>query len=169
MACLAQSEPGIPAKLEDFDSDPLLINCRNGAVDLASGDLHPQSRDDRITRIVDIEYDSNARCPKWLHFLSEVMGGDAEMICFLQRAVGYTLTGLTVEQCLFFLYGIGANGKSVFLEILKSLTGGYGVVASTQSLMVSQQQSIPDDIARLAGCRFVAMGETRMASGCGSR
>lgn len=87
------------------------------------------------------------------------MAGDADMIEFLQRAVGYSLTGSIGEQCLFFLYGTGANGKSIFLETLKLITGDYGLAASAQTLMVNQQTGIPNDIARLEGKRFVAVGE----------
>jgi len=87
------------------------------------------------------------------------MAGDADMIQFLQRAVGYSLSGSIGEQCLFFLYGTGANGKSIFLETLKLITGDYGLAASAQTLMATRSSSIQNDIARLAGARFVACGE----------
>jgi putative DNA primase/helicase len=160
MLFLAQSEPGIPARFADFDYDPLLLNCANGTVHLASGTLHPHKRGDLISRMVNIDYEPSSACPTWHDFLAKIMAGDTDTIDFLQRAVGYTLTGNTGEQCLFFLYGTGSNGKSVFLEILKELTGDYGIAASMQTLMVSKQQGIPNDIARLAGKRFVAVGET---------
>lgn len=156
---LAQSEPGLPAHLSDFDSDPYLLNCLNGTLNLKTGQLHPHDRAQNITRLVPIEYDANADFKLWDKFLLRVMGGNVKMVDYLQRAFGFSLTGSTIEQCLFFLKGMGANGKSVLLEILKYLAGEYGLNTSTETLTL-RQGGIRNDIARLAGARVVTVNET---------
>ena len=161
MLVLAQSEPGIPARLTEFDSEPLLLNCKNGVLNLATGKLLPHDQACKHSKISMINYDPAAQCPQWLVFLCRVMGNDDEMINFLQRAVGYTLTGDTGEQCLFFTYGTGANGKSVFLEILLQLLAEYGTNARADTFMLKTNGGgIPNDIARLVGMRFVGISET---------
>ena len=161
MLALAQSEPGIPARITEFDSDPMLLNCNNGVLNLATGQLIPHDPAQRHSKITLIDYDPAAKCPRWLAFLCRVMGDDDDMINFLQRAVGYTLTGATGEQCLFFTYGTGANGKSVFLEILLLLLAEYGTNARADTFMLKTNGGgIPNDIARLVGMRFVGISET---------
>jgi putative DNA primase/helicase len=161
MLSLAQSEPGIPARITDFDADPMLLNCNNGVLNLATGELLPHNPARKHSKITMIDYDTAAQCPQWLAFLCRVMGDDDEMIDFLQRAVGYTLTGDTGEQCLFFTYGTGANGKSVFLEILLQLLAEYGTNARADTFMLKTNGGgIPNDIARLVGMRFVGISET---------
>ena len=160
MLVLAQSEPDIPARITEFDTDPLLLNCANGVLNLATGELMPHAPARRLSKITTIAYDPMAACPLWLEFLDRVMGSDDDMIDYLQRAMGYTLTGHTGEQCLFFTHGNGANGKSVFLEILLQMAGEYGTNARADSFMVKQQSGIPNDIARLVGMRFVGVNET---------
>jgi putative DNA primase/helicase len=142
MIVLAQSEPNIPAHITEFDTDPLLLNCANGVVNLATGELMTHNPALMLSKITPIEYDAAASCPLWLGFLDRVMAGDDDMIEFLQRAMGYTLTGKTGEQCLFFTHGNGANGKSVFLEILLQLTGEYGTNSRADSFMVKQSGGI---------------------------
>ena len=161
MLALAQSEPEIPAWITEFDTDPLLLNCINGVVNLATGELLPHNPARMLSKISPIEYHPTASCSLWLEFLNQVMASDAAMIDYLQRAIGYSLTGYTVEQCLFFLLGIGANGKSVFLEIVLLLLAEYGTNARADTFMVKTQGSgIPNDIARLVGMRFVGVNET---------
>ena len=162
MLTLAQSEPGIPARLTDFDATPLLLNCGNGIVNLASGELIPHSPVRMLSKITPVHYDPTASCPLWLEFLDRVMASDDDMVEFLQRAAGYTLTGNTGEQCLFFTHGCGANGKSVFLEVLLQLAGEYGCNARADSFMVKTHGGIPNDIARLCGMRFVGVNETEI-------
>lgn len=157
MLALAQSE--IPARLPDFDADPWALNCLTGTVNLKTGELRPHRADALCSRITPIEYRPDADCPIWTAFLLRAMGGNQSLIEYLQRAVGYTLTGLTVEQIMIFVYGLGANGKSVFLEALQRLTGEYGVNTRTETIMQRRESGIPNDIARLAGARYVAVNE----------
>ncbi len=159
MLYLAQSEPGIPAKLTDFDADPWVLNCNNGTIDLRTGTLCPHDRAKLCSRIIRIDYDPNTACPMWDAFLRRVMGANLALIEYLQRAVGYTLTGTTVEQILLFVFGLGAYGKSVFLVTVQALTGEYGLNTRTETVMQRRDTGIPNDIARLAGARYVALNE----------
>lgn len=160
MLALAQSEDGIPARLTDFDADPMLLNVENGTIDLRTGNLRPHDPADRITRIVPIPYDPKADCDHWDAFLWRVVGKDRALYDYVQRAVGYTLTGRTDEQCLFFCYGMGANGKSVFLETVQALVADYATTARTETIMARTQNAIPNDVAALRGARFVSINET---------
>lgn len=110
-----------------FDGDPWLLNVRNGAVDLRTGMLLPSDPRRLMSRQCGASFDRSAMCPRWLAFLDAVFSGDAEVVRFIQRAVGYSLTGSVAEEVLFFLYGIGANGKSVFANVLNAVFGDYAV------------------------------------------
>ena len=159
MVELAESEEGIETSMEAFDADPWLLNVNNGTVDLRTGILRDHIREDYCTRLVPIDFDIDAKCPRWEQALSEWMG-DPDMVAYLQRAVGYTLTGNTGEQCLFFTYGSGANGKSVFVETVQRILGEYGQTARTDSITADRSGGIPNDIAAMAGARMVCMNET---------
>ncbi len=156
MVNLAKSEPGVPVSPEDFDSDPWLLNVQNGTLNLRTFELQPHRREDLIMKLVPANYDPQAQCPLWLSFLDRVMGGSQSLTSYLQRVVGYTITGDTREQVLFMLYGTGANGKSTFLETLKALFGDYGQQADFSTFLHSDQDRVRNDIARLLGKRFVA-------------
>lgn len=164
MIYLARSEPGIPAVLTDFDGDPMLLNVVNGTLDLRSGTLRPHRREDYITRIVPIAWDERATAPTWDAFLRRVLAEDADLYGYVQRMVGYCLTGDTSEQVLHFLHGRGANGKSVFCEILAALLGEYAIVCSPELIMPRRHSAIPNDIARLRGARVALMNETTQGS-----
>jgi len=153
---LAQSESGIPILPGDFDADPLVLNCLNGTVDLRTGKLRPHCADDLITRLAPVEFDATARCERWETFLQQSTGEVAELLGFLKRAVGYSLTGLVIEEVLFFLHGSGASGKSTFLEALKAALGDYAKVADFESFIARREAGgIRNDIAELVGRRFV--------------
>jgi putative DNA primase/helicase len=160
MLSLARSEPGIPVKPDDLDRDLWLLNCANGTLDLRTGTLQPHRRDDRITRCLRVNFDQGAECPRWQAFLHRILDGNADLIGFVQRAVGYTLTGSTAERCLFILHGGGQNGKTVFLEGLRLLLGDYVARTPTQTLLAKRGDSIPNDLARLRGVRLVTASET---------
>jgi putative DNA primase/helicase len=164
MVELARSEAGIPAELTDFDADPMLFNVANGTVDLRTGQLRPHGRDDLLTRISTIEYTASAECPLWDAFLRRVLGGTDELYAYARRLVGYLLTGKTSEQVLHFLFGLGANGKSVFCEIIEWVLGDYAIVVSPELVMLRKHGGIPNDIARLRGVRVAMMNETSQGS-----
>ncbi|MFC1902602.1 phage/plasmid primase, P4 family [Chloroflexota bacterium] len=161
MINLAQSEPGIPIKLTDIDTNHWLFNCLNGTIDLRSGKLLPHRKEDLITVLVPIEYYPDAKCPLWMQFLDRVTGSNTELISYLKRAVGYSLTGDTRSQTMFFLYGLGSNGKSTFITTIRKLTGGYGTKANTSLFMTKDKNSggPSEDLANLQGKRFVMASE----------
>ena len=148
MLTLAQSErPVLP---EQLDTDPWLLNVENGTLDLRTGELRPHRRDDLLSKLAPVVYDPAAEAPRWLAFLGRIMAGRAEMIAFLQRAVGYSLTGSTREQVLFLLHGSGANGKSTYVETLRHALGDYAMQSPAETLL-DRREGVPNDIARLRG------------------
>jgi putative DNA primase/helicase len=152
----AQSEPGIPVMPEQFDADPFLLNCLNGTVDLRTGDLNPHRREDLITKLCPARYEPAARSDLWERFLDDATGGDQELRDFLQRAVGYSLTGDVSEEVLFFVHGPGRSGKSTFMEAIKATLGDYAKSADFESFVQRNQPgAVRNDIAELAGRRFV--------------
>jgi len=161
MINLAQSEPGIPVKVTELDTNPWLFNCLNGTIDLRTGKLLPHRKEDLLTVIVPIEYQPDAPCPRWLAFLDRVTGGDTELQGYLQRAVGYSLTGDIKSQVLFFLYGLGNNGKSTFVTTIRKLTGGYGERVNTDLFMLKDKNmgGPKEGLANLKGKRFIVASE----------
>lgn len=160
MIWLARSEPGIPARLTDFDKDGWLLNVRNGTLNLRTGELRPHAREDLISNLVGVDFDFEAECDLWDAFLWRVTDRNDELYAYLRRFVGYLLVGDTSDQSLHFLYGLGANGKSVFCEVLMRLLGDYAMAASPDMIMLRRHGGIPNDIARLRGVRAALMNET---------
>jgi putative DNA primase/helicase len=147
-----------------LDSHSELLTVNNGVVDLPTGKLLPARQDYYLTRLAPVDYDSSATCPTWLKFLDQIMEGDQEMVKFLQRAVGYSLTGLCNERCFFILHGEGKNGKSTFLETIQAMLADYALRTPTATLMAQRNapggaQASPD-LARLKGPRFVTASES---------
>jgi putative DNA primase/helicase len=157
---LAKSRPGVPAIPQDFDRDPWLLTVANGTVDLRSGELRRHRRGDLITKLAPVYYSPGATCPMFHAFLSKIMGNNQPLIDFIQRALGYALTGVTRERCLFILFGTGSNGKSTLLEVFRALLGDYAMNTPARTLMAKRDDSIPNDVARLKGARFVTAVET---------
>src|SRR5437870_12979001 len=118
MLTSAQSIEQLATTASDYDRDAFLLTVGNGTLDLSTGGLRDFRPGDLITRATDVIYSESAECPRWLRFLDEIFAGDRQLMNFVWRSVGYSLTGDTREQCLFILYGGGANGKSTFLETL---------------------------------------------------
>ncbi|MBI4470950.1 MAG: primase C-terminal domain-containing protein [Acidobacteria bacterium] len=157
---LARSEPGIPALPEQFDRDPYLFNVLNGTVDLRTGELLDHRREDMLTKLAPVDYKENASAPIWLEFLLRIFNRNEQMIAFIRRAVGYSLTGVTTEQVLFILYGSGANGKTTLRETIHAALGDYALTTPSETLLKKRQSGIPNDIAALRGARFVTASET---------
>ena len=148
----------LPIDADQLDRDPMRLTVENGTLDLRSGALNEHSRGDFITRKLGVVYDKAATCPRWEAFLARAFGGDAALMQFVQRAVGYTLTGETTEQALLVLKGAGANGKSTFLSVLRSLLGEYALAAALASFL-DGLTSIRNNLARLSGARLVSASE----------
>ena len=155
---LARADRRHAATTEEWDADPWLLNTPGGVTDLRSGRKRAHDRADRMTKITTAT--SGGDCPIWLQFLDEVTGGDKELQAYLQRMVGYALTGSTREHALFFLYGTGANGKLVFVNTLATILGDYATNAPMDTFMETRTDRHPTDMAGLRGARFVAAIET---------
>jgi len=156
---LAQTEPGIAMRSGDFDKDPWLLTVINGTLDLRTGKLISHSRGHLITKLAPVNFSGTATCPLWLTFLDRVMGGSLELISYLQKLTGYTLTGDTREKNLPVLYGIGDNGKTIFTATIGQMLGDYAQETPVDSLMIKRGEAIPNDIARLKGARLVTASE----------
>lgn len=163
MLSLARSEAVFAVSGDgELDADADLLGVRNGVVDLRTGTLLRADPRMLITRQVGATFDARAECPKWRAFLLDVFDGDAELVGYVQRAVGYSLTGHVGEEVLFFAYGHGANGKSVFANVLSSIFADYAITAPASLLVARRENGGPrDDIARLAGARLVLANETQ--------
>ena len=156
---LAKNDERIRIRPARLDADPFLLNVNNGTLDLRTGRLRSHQRKDLLTKFVPVEYLPRARSEVWDSFLRQVTGGDEALQGFLQRAVGYSLTGLTVEEVLFFLHGPTATGKSSFIEAVTRVFGSYGRVADFETLLAGRDGGIRNDIARLVGARMVVSQE----------
>lgn len=152
------SVPIMPVQLDRYK---MALNTPSGLLNLKSGELYEHKAEYYLTKITNVEYSENADCPRWQSFLGEIFGGDLDLIRYVQKAVGYTLTGSTREQCAFFLYGTGRNGKSTFLDIIRDILGDYATNVQPETLMVKSNTSstINSDIARLKGARLVTSVE----------
>ncbi len=163
MLDLARSRVPIADSGEDWDPNPMLLGAPNGVVDLRTGDLRAGRRDDRVSLVAGVPYDPGAVCSRWLQFLFEIFDGKEDLIEFVQRAVGYSLTGDVSEQCLFVLHGTGANGKSTFLNAVRHVAGDYGYNMPFSTMELDQRSSVPNDLAALVGRRLVTSSETNEA------
>jgi putative DNA primase/helicase len=156
----AKSEPGIPVVPDALDADPWLLNCLDGTVDLRTATLRPPRQADLITKLAPVHFDREARCPIWERFVAEVLQGKADLIAFVRRAMGYSLTGDTRERVLFICHGAGRNGKSTLLEVIAELLGDYALRTPTETFMVKYHGQVPNDVAQLPGRRFVHASES---------
>ncbi|MGO9016909.1 MAG: phage/plasmid primase, P4 family [Syntrophobacteraceae bacterium] len=159
MLTLAKTEPGIAITGKSLDENPWSLNVLNGTLDLRTGKLNPHRREDLITKIGPVLYDSQADCSQWDAFLVKIMNGSPALISYLQKLAGYCLTGDTREKCLPVLYGIGDNGKTIFTATMGGMLGDYATETPVDTVMIKKQESIPNDIARLKGARLVTASE----------
>jgi putative DNA primase/helicase len=155
---LARTDRRLAATIEQWDTDPMLLNTPDGVVDLRTGDLRPHRPHDYMTMIAKVG--PRGDCPKWLAFLHRITGGDLALIAYLQRVAGYCLTGNTGEQAMFFAYGVGANGKGVFLHTIGWVLGEYCKTAAIETFTESKTDRHPTELARLRGARLVTATET---------
>ena len=155
----AQWIKGLNIKCDDLDSNPWLLNVRNGTIDVLTGGFTEHCQSDMISKIANVEYDPEADCPLWKRFIREIMDYKTDLIAFLQRAAGWGITGDNSGQTMFIFYGSGANGKSTFLNAVMHLLGDYATSAMTETFMKQSGDRITNDIARLRGTRFVTAAE----------
>jgi len=144
---------------DDLDRDPYLFNTLSGTIDLRTGEIHKHTSSDLITKLSPFPFDSRAKCPRWLKFIRYVLP-ETEVVDFVQRAIGYSMTGVTNERSFFICVGPGRNGKSVFLDILERLLGDYSRHGTSDSILKRPVGSMTNDIARYRGARFINISET---------
>ena len=149
--------------MEEFDSDPYIFNCKNGTLYLRTMQFTPHSPDDKLTKISNVEYDPDARCERFETFVDEITCGDQEKAKFLQKVLGYGLSGDTRFECMFIFYGATTrNGKGTLCESVLKVIGSYGCTARAETIgvkPVANSQMPSEDVARLAGVRFVNISE----------
>jgi putative DNA primase/helicase len=157
----AQSVKSLATTTGDYDRNPFLLTVGNGMLDLTTGELRQSQSVDLITRATAVNYLPSAKCPRWLRFLDEIFDADRKLIQFVRRAVGYSMTGDTREQCLFILCGDGANGKTTFQEIIYELLGTHAAPAPFSTFLVQRNHGSPrNDLAKLHGTRLVKACES---------
>ena len=163
MVALAQSEAAFAVTPEELDRDDWLLATRRGTIELRSGRLRAADPADLITHLAPVDYDPSATCPRWMAFLARIVP-DPEVRGFLQRSIGYSLTGSMREQCVWILWGDGCNGKSTLVTTVQALLGDYAMQAPLSMLVDRRRDATPFDLADLPGRRFVAVSETREIS-----
>jgi putative DNA primase/helicase len=145
---------------EKLDGDPFLLNAKGVAINLKDGSVKENERDDFCTKVINVVHDPSAECPLFMKFLDRIMDGSEPLKKFVQRAIGYSLSGSTKEQCFFIAHGSGANGKSTLLNLVRDMMGDYALNIPMDTLMTkSKGGGIPNDIARLRGARMVTAAE----------
>lgn len=160
-AMLKESEHRCSITPEQLDQFPMLLNTPSGTLNLVGGELTGHDPGQLLTRITASEYTDKMQCPLWLDFLGTIFNHDQSLIRYLQKAIGYTLTGSTAEQCMFVCYGEGRNGKSTLLDVLYELLGGYAANVQPEVLMANRKNpgGPLSEIARLRGARLVVSAE----------
>jgi len=159
---IARSLKPLAKSGEEFDRQEMLLAVQNGIINLETGDFREGEPEDYLTQCAGTYYDPDAKAPRWERFIGEIFQNDQDLIAFIQRAVGYTLTGLTREQMFFFAYGIGSNGKGTFLKILGALLGDYARVTSFSTFTKDRsQEGHKDDLMALEGARYVYAQESK--------
>ena len=159
---LKEAQHLLPVLPGEFDAHARYFNCHNGYLDLKTGDLRPHKADLFFAKESHVDYTDKIDCPQWITFLHQIFAGDQDLIRYIQKAIGYSLTGATTEQCMFILHGNGRNGKSVFLDLINEIMGDYACNIQPQSIMVKNAfggNQANSDIARLQGSRFVTTTE----------
>jgi len=152
-----------PISITEFDKNPWLLNCQNYTLNLKTNKAYKHRPSDLLSKVANVEFDKNATCERWEQFIKEIMQDDNDKADFLQKALGYSLTGVTNHECMFILYGAKhRNGKGTTMETILHLLGDYGKSAQPETIMSKQNpnSSAPnEDIARLKGARFVNISE----------
>lgn len=157
---LARSDRRLAATVDQWDTDPWLLNTPGGIVNLRTGKLRPHRSGAYMTKITAVTPDATCPTPTWLAFLNRTTDSDAELVGFEQRTAGYSLTGSTQEHALFFLHGTGANGKTTFVNAITAVVGDYHRTASIETFTATKNEQHPTDLAGLRGARLVTSVET---------
>jgi P4 family phage/plasmid primase-like protien len=153
------AEAALATSHDDLDVDPWLLNVANGTIDLRTGELSPHDPARLITKLAPVDYDPDAEAPTWQAFIDRILP-DPTVADFVQRAVGYSLTGHTGEQVLMVAHGDGANGKSTLFRMVAAMLGDYATIAPRDLLIAGRYEAHPTGLTKLHGARFAAAVET---------
>ena len=157
---LAATELSVVVPIEKLDANQYRLPVLNGVIELTDGKFRPHHRQDYCSKILRVRFDQKAMCPSWVAFLEKVFDSNQELIAYVQRLIGYCLSGDTSEQVIFILHGTGANGKSTLVTMLLELLGPFAVNIPMETLINRKSYAIPNDVARLKGARLAAAAET---------
>jgi putative DNA primase/helicase len=157
---LARADRKHAAEIDQWDVDPWILNQEETTLDLRTGQSRPHRREDYVTKICAAQAAETEDCPLWQQFLTRVTAEDVELQSYLRRVAGYCLTGVTTEHVMFFLYGSGANGKSVFVKTLAAIWADYAANAPMDTFIESKFERHPTELAMLRGARLVVAQET---------
>jgi len=160
MLAVASTLPEFATTSDDWDQDEFLFQCKNGILVLTDGSFIEGKPDYMISQSSEIDYDPNAKCPVFDQFLIDIMDGDEELAEYLLMCLGYSLSGLTDEQCMFILNGNGANGKSVLLDLMGYVFGDYLVHTRFDAFLKKYNSTSTNDLARLSKARMVKANES---------
>lgn len=152
---VAKSLDGIDADEIEFDANPILLNVANGTIQLDTGELREHRREDYLTRLCEEPFDPSARCPRFELFMREIFNGDEALVSYVQFALGYGLTGLTIHDLVFIAWGAGGNGKTSLLSLVQFILGDYAHQIDPEVLMLQKYAQHSTEIAALRGARFV--------------
>lgn len=151
---------GVPVLPSEMDRAGNAFNVRNCLISLKTGRTAEHDKKYMISKLAPVTYDENAKCPRWDRFIEEVTCGDKSLQLYLQRMIGYCMTAYTKEQCMFFLYGNGSNGKSVFVDTIAYMLGEYAASCQPETVMMRDRNNTArGDLARLKGARMVVTSE----------
>jgi putative DNA primase/helicase len=156
---MARSDRRVAAVDDQWDANPWVFNTPDGTIDLFTGEARAHRETDYITKISGAG-PSNDDCPMFMEFLETIFAKDEELIAYLQKLLGYVLTGTTTEHAMLFFYGTGANGRSVLLSTIAGILGDYHRVAPMETFTSSGLPRHPTDLAGLMGARLVTATET---------
>ena len=156
----------LPVKPEELDANKYLLNCQNGIIDLKTGTLLPHEAHHLMTKIADVGYEKDSETPTWTKFLETILVDEQgntnhDLIRYVQKLIGYSMTGDITDQSMYFLYGGGKNGKSTFINTIKDILGDYARQTNKETFIFKENASgANSDVARLAGSRFVSAIES---------
>jgi putative DNA primase/helicase len=156
----AATEPTVALSASQLDADPFLLGCANGTLDLRNGELRPARPDDLISLGNDVNYEPKATCPRWEQALREIFDGDEALIQYVQRKVGYALTGDTREQVVDVLHGSGGNGKDTIIKPIMRIVGDQALTTPMDTFARTRDKGVRNDLARLHRARLVIASES---------
>jgi putative DNA primase/helicase len=160
VVALAGEDPRLVATIDQWDTDPWLLNTPRGVVDLRTGKMREHRANDYMTKITAVGPEPGSDCPRWKAFMSQITNGDGELQRYLQRISGYALTGITTEQELYFFYGTGNNGKGVWILVVSGILNDYHTAAAIETFTQNKFDRHPTELAKLRGARLVTAAET---------